>query len=58
MPEDMIQKITDPFVTNKAEGTGLGLTIASRVIRNHNGKLKIYSEQNKGTEVVISLPAK
>jgi len=58
IPEELIQKITDPFITEKEGGTGLGLAIASRVIKNHNGKLKINSQPGIGTEVVISLPVK
>ena len=58
IPEELIQKITDPFITEKEGGTGLGLAIASRVIKNHNGKLKIHSQPGIGTEVVISLPVK
>jgi len=58
IPEKLIQKITDPFITEKEGGTGLGLAIASRVIKNHNGKLKINSQPGIGTEVVISLPVK
>ncbi|MCX8082325.1 MAG: response regulator [bacterium] len=56
--EELISKITEPFVTEKETGTGLGLTIAMRVIKNHNGKMEIKSKPGSGTEVIISLPVK
>lgn len=37
-------------------GTGLGLSIAREIIKSHKGDIKIYSELNKGTKVIISLP--
>jgi len=56
IPEELIQKITDPFITGKEGGTGLGLAIASRVIKNHNGRLEIKSRQGIGTEITIYFP--
>lgn len=54
----ILDKIIDPFFTTKppGEGTGLGLSIAISIIKEHNGILKIDSELNSGSEVLINLP--
>lgn len=46
----------DKSRTQIEEGAGLGLSIVDRIVRNHNGQIKINSVLEKGTEVVISLP--
>lgn len=57
IPEEMIGKLTEPFVSiGKEEGIGLGLTIARRVIKNHNGRMEIKSKPGEGTETIIYLP--
>lgn len=56
--KDHLERIFDPFFTSKSEGTGLGLSITYGIIHKHNGEIEIESEKNKGTKVVIRLPAK
>lgn len=53
--EDIDQVVT-PFFTTKEKGTGLGLTISSKIIEEHGGAIKISSSVNHGTTVEISLP--
>jgi len=45
IPEDIQSKIFDPFFTTKkiGEGTGMGLDIVNRIIRNHRGEIKLHS---------------
>ena len=57
IPEDILNKLFDPFFTNRAKGTGLGLTIADQIIRAHGGRIEIYSKLGIGTRVRILLPA-
>lgn len=55
-PEDL-DKICDPFYTTKSsdKGTGLGLSISLKIIDEFKGKLRIESEEGKGTEFIIYL---
>ena len=48
--------VFQPYFTTKKSGTGLGLLIIRRIIREHGGDIKISSEESKGTSVTISLP--
>ena len=54
-PEN-IQKIFRPFFTTKNAGTGLGLMIVERIVREHGGSLAVDSRENAGTTFTISLP--
>ena len=45
-----------PFYTTKGNGTGLGLSLARRIVEEHNGKIDVSSEVGKGTEFLITLP--
>ncbi|MDU4696523.1 MAG: ATP-binding protein [Paenibacillus sp.] len=54
--KDRLQKLGEPFYTNKEKGTGLGLMISQRIIEGHRGTLKIDSELGRGTAVTITLP--
>lgn len=60
MDANIIEKVFDPFFTTKTvgEGTGLGLYISQKVIDDHNGKLEVSSEIDKGTTFTITLPTK
>ena len=52
-----LKQIFDPFFTTKDYGTGLGLTNAQRLVEQNGGQLAIHSQEGKGTEVVLRLPA-
>jgi signal transduction histidine kinase len=56
IPADQLDAVYDPFVTSKPRGAGLGLTTVHRIIMNHDGEIKISSQLDKGTIVVIRLP--
>jgi len=56
---EILPYITDPFFTTKQEsgGIGLGLSISSRIVKEHGGTLTFASEPGKGTKAEIVLPA-
>jgi two-component system, NtrC family, sensor histidine kinase HydH len=49
-------KIFNLYFTTKPNGTGLGLSIVNQIITEHNGKIKVESNNNKGTTFTIELP--
>jgi PAS domain S-box-containing protein len=57
-PESIQDKLFEPFFTTKEEGTGLGLTIAARIIEEHGGKLELSSREGDGAISTISLPVR
>ncbi|MCP9449771.1 MAG: ATP-binding protein [Nitrospira sp.] len=59
IPKQHLSKIFDPFFTTKGqgEGSGLGLTVARRIIRKFGGELRIESGEGRGTTCIVTLPA-
>jgi PAS domain S-box-containing protein len=56
IPLENQQHIFEPFFTTKTRGTGLGLTIARRIVEEHGGTISIESEAEHGTRFIIRLP--
>jgi len=57
IPKENLKKLYDIFYTTKgSQGTGVGLSMAYRIIKDHNGDINIESEEGKGTKFTISLP--
>jgi len=57
IPDNIREKIFDPYFTTKTEGSGLGLAGAHSIINNHSGYLKFESQTGAGTVFEIYLPA-
>jgi signal transduction histidine kinase len=53
-----LSKIFDPFFTTKGqgEGSGLGLTVARRIIKKFGGDIRIESQEGHGTSCIVTLP--
>ena len=56
IPEDKLSKIFEPYYTTKASGTGLGLTLVYKIMKEHNGDIHVKSELGKGTEFILDFP--
>ena len=54
--KDKLSKIFEPYYTTKANGTGLGLTLVYKIIKEHNGEIHVSSTPNKGTTFVLDFP--
>ena len=58
MPDDVMDKIFEPFFSTKeeGEGTGLGLSTAYSIIQSHDGFIDVDSERGRGTQFRVYLP--
>lgn len=56
LSEDVLDRIFDPFFTTKPSGTGLGLTIAHRLVESHAGSLTARNLPTGGAEFTVTLP--
>lgn len=56
IPLALREKIFDPFFTTESDGSGIGLAIAQRIIHDHNGAIRVSSNQWGGAEFTIELP--
>ncbi|MEQ2464819.1 MULTISPECIES: ATP-binding protein [Bacillaceae] len=56
IPDDIKNKLGEPFYTTKEKGTGLGLVICYNIIAEHKGEIDFISEDGVGTTFTIRLP--
>ena len=58
IPQNIVDKIFQPFFTTKptGQGTGLGLSLAYDIIKVHGGEIKAESQDGEGSEFIIQLP--
>lgn len=57
IPEDIVDKIFDPYFTTKSDGSGLGLALSFSIINKHDGYLFIDTEEGVGSCFTVYLPA-
>ena len=58
MTVPQLKNIFDPFFSTKDSGTGLGLPLSLGIIENHDGSIRISSQEDRGTSVIVELPLK
>ncbi len=58
IPKAFLSKVFDPFFTTKGqgEGSGLGLTVANRIVTKYGGRMQLSSEEGQGTTCLITFP--
>jgi signal transduction histidine kinase len=56
MSEDKRERIFEPFYSGFENGQGLGMTVVRKVVDDYKGKIRVVSEPDKGTEIIITLP--
>jgi PAS domain S-box-containing protein len=56
IPEDKLGKIFEPYYTTKENGTGLGLTLTYKIIKEHGGDVTVQSRQGQGSTFTITIP--
>jgi signal transduction histidine kinase len=58
IPQNIVDKIFQPFFTTKptGQGTGLGLSLAYDIIKAHGGEIKVETKEGEGSEFIIQLP--
>ena len=57
IPQGELEKIFKPFYTTKTRGAGLGLAIVERIVKEHQGEIRVESSAGTGTTFTIELPA-
>ncbi len=58
IPAGLHEQIFEPFFSSKEEGSGLGLSIAKRIIEEHGGQIHVQSHEGIGVSFMIALPIK
>lgn len=57
IPDEILEKIWNPFFTTKESGTGLGLGIVKNIVEAHGGAIRIANRPIYGAEAIVRLPA-
>jgi signal transduction histidine kinase len=56
IPDEIREKIFELYFTTKSEGSGIGLSMAYRILQLHHGSIEVQSRQDKGTEFQLRIP--
>ena len=56
IPDTILDRIFEPFVTSKERGTGLGLAVSRRIVQDHKGKLIAANQSKQGAVFTVELP--
>lgn len=56
LSQAQLDQLFEPFVSSKADGTGIGLSISNRIIQAHNGKLQAWNNADGGATFRVTLP--
>jgi signal transduction histidine kinase len=56
MSEDVREKIFEPYFTTRDFGSGIGLTLVYKVVKEHMGEISVRSEEGEGTRFILTFP--
>ena len=56
IPQDVAEKVFDPFFSTKPQGSGLGLAIVRKIVDAHDGRIDLRTSQGQGTTIRVTLP--
>ncbi|MEI8096192.1 MAG: ATP-binding protein [Spirochaetales bacterium] len=56
IPDDLLQKIFEPYFTTKDFGSGLGLTLVYKIVKEHGAEIQVTSKPEHGTTITIGFP--
>jgi two-component system nitrogen regulation sensor histidine kinase NtrY len=56
LPEDKLDKLTEPYVTTREKGTGLGLAIVKKIVEDHKGSMSLANQPSGGACITLAFP--
>jgi len=56
MPENVRDRIFEPYFTTKTSGSGIGLAVTKRTMELHKGRIGVESSPGNGTTMILSFP--
>ncbi len=56
LPEDKLDKLTEPYVTTREKGTGLGLAIVKKIVEDHKGSMSLANQASGGACITLAFP--
>ena len=56
MTEEQMSKVFEPYFTTKSSGTGLGLTVLFKIMKQHGGDVVVHSTYGEGSEFILQVP--
>ena len=57
IPDSMMEKLFEPYVTTKPKGSGLGLSVVKRIVEEHSGTLFVENLKKGGARIIVRIPA-
>jgi len=58
MSKEVKERLFEPFFSQFENGRGLGMAVVQRIVDDYQGKIQVFSELDRGTEIIITLPMK
>jgi len=56
LPEDKLDKLTEPYITTREKGTGLGLAIVKKIVEDHKGSMSLANQPSGGACITLTFP--